>query len=77
MPIVSTKFAKMLVWKMNMTSNCDVTKSAHQMQMLMATICHWITPPWKFYAYATAVSCAKLVLKLSWQKQMTLNWATA
>jgi len=30
------KLAKMLLWKMNMTSNCDVAKSAHQ----MTTICH-------------------------------------
>jgi len=34
------------------TSNCDVTYSAHQIQM--TTICHWMNPPWKFSAYATA-----------------------
>jgi len=28
---------------MNMTSNCDVTKSAHQIQM--TTICHWMKTP--------------------------------
>ena len=36
----------------NMTSNCDVTKSAHQIQMTI--ICHWMKPPpRKFSAYAT------------------------
>jgi len=28
---------------MNMTSNCDVTNSTHQIQM--TTICHWMSPP--------------------------------
>jgi len=28
---------------MNMTSNCDVTNSAHQTQM--TTICHWMKSP--------------------------------
>ena len=28
---------------MYMTSNCDVTNSAHQVQM--TTICHWMKPP--------------------------------
>ena len=28
---------------MNMTSNCDVTNSAHQIQM--TSICHWMKPP--------------------------------
>jgi len=37
---------------MNMTSNCDVTSSAHHIKMI--TIYHWMkTPPWKFSAYAT------------------------
>jgi len=41
---------------MNMTSNCDVKKSAHQIQM--TTICHWMTHlQWKFCAYATFVTC--------------------
>jgi len=31
----------------NMTSNCDVTNSAHQMQM--TTICHWMKPPIKIF----------------------------
>jgi len=36
----------------NMTSNCDVTNSAHQIQI--TTICRWMKPPpWKFSAYAT------------------------
>ena len=34
-----------------MTSFCDVTNSAHQIQM--ATLCRWMkTPPWKVSAYA-------------------------
>jgi len=37
---------------MDMTSNCDVTNNAHQIQM--TTICHWMKPPpWKLSAYAT------------------------
>jgi len=37
---------------MNMTSNCDVTKTAHHKQM--TTMCHWMKPPlWKSSAYAT------------------------
>jgi len=28
---------------MTMTANCDVTNSAHQIQM--STICHWMNPP--------------------------------
>jgi len=36
---------------MDMTSNCDVTNSAHQIQM--TTIWPWTKPPWKFSAYAT------------------------
>ena len=43
--------------KMNMTSNCDVTKSAHQIQMKI--ICHWMKPPpWNFFAYATVFHCS-------------------
>jgi len=39
--------------KMDMTSNCEVTNSAHQIQM--TTIWPWTeTPPWKFSAYANA-----------------------
>ena len=39
---------------MNMSSNCDVTNSAHQIQM--TNICHWMkTPPWKFSADVTAL----------------------
>jgi len=40
---MSTNVAKRLVWNMNMRSNCDVTKNAHQTQM--TTICHWMKPP--------------------------------
>jgi len=32
---------------MNMTSNCDVTKSAHQIQM--TTICHWMKNPHEIF----------------------------
>jgi len=32
---------------MNMTSNCDVTKSAHQIQM--TTTCHWMKTPMKIF----------------------------
>jgi len=31
----------------NMTSYCDVTNSAHQIQMI--TICHWLNPPMKIF----------------------------
>jgi len=30
-----------------MTSNCDVTNSAHQIQM--TTLCHWMNPPMKSF----------------------------
>jgi len=36
-----------------MTSFCDITNSAHQIQM--TTLCRWMKPPaWKVSAYATA-----------------------
>jgi len=32
---------------MNMMSKCDITNSAHQIQM--TTVCHWVkTPQWNF-----------------------------
>jgi len=34
MHILSTNFAKMLFGNMEMKSNCDVTYSAHQIQMI-------------------------------------------
>jgi len=41
---------------MEMTSNCDVTNSAHQKQI--TTIWPWTKPPpWKFSAYATVNDC--------------------
>ena len=41
---------------MEMTSNCDVTNSEHQIQM--TTIWPWTKhPPWKFSAYTTALVC--------------------
>ena len=40
------------------TSFCDVTNSAHQIQM--TTLCRWMNPPpWKVSAYATASWNAK------------------
>jgi len=33
---------------MNMTSNCDVINSAHQIQM--TTVCHWMKPPMKIFS---------------------------
>jgi len=48
---MSTNFAKTWIGNRTMTSNCDVTISAHQIQM--TTLCHWMKPPpWKFSAYA-------------------------
>jgi len=32
---------------MNITSNCNVTNSAHQIQR--TTICHWMKPPHEFF----------------------------
>jgi len=32
---------------MNVTSNCDVTKTAHHKQM--TTICNWMNPPMKIF----------------------------
>jgi len=32
---------------MNMTSNCDITKTTHQKQM--TTICHWMKPPHEYF----------------------------
>ena len=48
---------------MNITSNCDVTNSGHQIQL--TTICHWITPPWKFSAYV-AVWNLVLIKRTEW-----------
>ena len=44
---------KCLFGNRTMTSFCDVTNSAHQIQI--TTLCHWMKPrPWKVSAYATA-----------------------
>jgi len=51
---------------MNMTSNCDVTNSAHQIQMTI--MCHWMKPlPWKFSAYATGAGPADDTRKVKGQ----------
>jgi len=42
------------------SSNCDVTNSTHQIQM--TTLCHWMKPPWKFSAYATATTIETLCI---------------
>ena len=47
---------------MNMTSNCDVTNSAHQTQM--TTICHWMNPPMKIFC----VRC--------WQRPPGVLWSS-
>ena len=57
---------------MNMTSNCDVTKSAHQIQM--TTIIHWMTPPWKFSAYATGHLCPLFKRLLTVMGGNDLGW---
>jgi len=43
MHIISTNFAKRSFGNMNMTSNCDVTNSVHQIQT--TNMCHWMKPP--------------------------------
>jgi len=43
MHIMSTNVTKTLFGNMNMTSNCDVINSTHQMQM--TNICHWMKRP--------------------------------
>ena len=44
-----------LLENMNMTSNYDVTNSAHQIQI--TTICHWMKPPpLQFYAYSLVLA---------------------
>jgi len=42
MHIMSTNFAKRLVWKHEYDVNCDVTNRAHQIPM--TTICHSTNP---------------------------------
>jgi len=52
---------------MNMTSNCDVTNSAHKTQMTPS--CHWMkTTPWKFSAYATVTT-----VMLAWWKNVEIQ----
>jgi len=49
MHIMSTNFAKTLVWKQEYDITCDVTNSGHQIiwciwQIQMTTICHSMKP---------------------------------
>ena len=54
---------------MEMTSNCDVTNSAHQKQI--TTIWPWTKPPpWTFAAYATVSSPMKRVSSV-WKDYLT------
>ena len=53
MHITSTTLSKHWFGNRNMTSNCDVTNSAHQIQI--TTIRHFMKPPWKIYAYANGL----------------------
>ena len=56
---------------MNMTSNCDVTKAAHQKQM--TTLCHWMNPPMKIFCarYCARKNCAffKNSVWMQWRRQ--------
>ena len=63
MHIVSTNFAKTLVWKheYNVKLWPDVTNTARQMQM--TTICYWMKPPWNFSAHPTDLICTFQILK--------------
>ena len=50
---------------MEMTSNCDVTNSAHQKQI--TAIWPWTKPPpWKFSAYATGLKWMTVSILLFW-----------
>jgi len=48
---------------MNMTSNCDVTKTTHHKQM--KTVCHWITPPMRIFCVRHSFGNCKLLVKWS------------
>jgi len=56
---------------MNMTSNCDVTKTAHQTQM--TTLCPWMNPPMKIFCarYCARKNCAffKNSVWMQWRSQ--------
>ena len=59
---------------MNMTSNCDVTNSAHQIQM--ATTCHWMKSPMKLLRtplYTRNSSCITL-LWLQHNHKMSISY---
>jgi len=84
MHIMSTNFAKTLFGDMNMTSNYDVTNSTHQMQM--TTICHWMKPPRKIFAYATDLeaktgmlgrSCHLVCSRWCFLNYAEKSWATS
>jgi len=53
---------------MNMASNCDVTNSAHQIQM--TTTCHWMNPPMKNFCLR---HCAALSVDFSKALLMILD----
>ena len=58
----------------NVTSNCDVTNSSHQIQM--TTICHWMNLPWKFSSYAIGYARDKglrFSLQLTQRRQEAAN----
>ena len=48
---------------MNMTSNCDITNSAHQIQM--TTICHWMQPPHENFLRTPLVLNIKINFRFS------------
>jgi len=53
---------------MNMTSNCDVGHSAHQIQI--TTICHWMNLPMKFFCVRHCVAATeKYVLFVAYRKR--------
>ena len=59
MHITSTTSSKHWFGNRNMTSNCDVTNSAHQIQM--TAIYHWMKTPRKFSAYAIGWKYGKVL----------------
>jgi len=60
---VNKRRAKTLVWKKNLTSNCDVTNSAHQIQMTSTS--HWMKTPIKIFCVRHWVQSTSL--KKGWK----------